>query len=51
MPKQWYCIEISRAGQRFAYLGKCYASADEIRAACGPYAAITGNHVVIWGRP
>lgn len=49
--RQWYLIDALVPGHRAAYLGKCFATLAKIREACGTYCTITGNHVIIWGKP
>jgi hypothetical protein len=41
--KQWYCVSV-----KGLYVGKCYATEAEIRAAVGPYHTLTGNHIDVF---
>lgn len=48
--KQWWIIDIQIAGKLPVYLGKCFATYEEIAKACGPYHSRNGNNgILIWG--
>lgn len=44
--KQFWHISV-----KWAYLGKCYATREEIVKACGPYCEVYGTRINIWGKP
>ena len=49
--KRWWIIDVKVPGFNARYLGRLKATEEEVRHALGPYIDVTGNHVLVWGRP
>lgn len=48
--RQYWLIEAVLCGQR-RYIGRCFATAREMKLACGPWVSIEGNLITIFSPP
>ena len=46
--KKWWVVT---AKHDRVFLGRVYETETALRSALGPYIAVVGNHVDVWGKP
>lgn len=49
--KRWFCISVGQSMSTSRYIGKVFATLDEVRQHLGPWIDIQGNHILVFGKP